>query len=511
MIDLYNADEAAFRIEDGGFAIKSGEGYSINAAGNTTYRRIAITQGGGIKADSDNAVEFCIGAGSKEKLHSDWMKKRGLLEFSEFPSGRELNDASEALLGYGIFPDTVSAITNKQAYGAAIDKLAKEHSSELNSMGITGTEIVVPEIPVNDEEAVHLAANELELSYNGDLLASDLELPDTFLYDTVISWSSSDETVLSNTGILTRNNINNNSATVKLTAHIKKNDFSADKEFEIPLKPKEDMSWRAKVSFSDCKFAIIPQKGDFEMKCTVLTNKDNINALVGLTEGALGVSAMSQLAVIVRFNPDGYIDAYNRTAYTADASMPYSGGKTYSIRVSVRQQSQDFDAYVTDDSGKEVQIAKNYGFRLSAPSPGLIDTVYIPAAIEDNCFTMTGNSLAEYQKEPKLNISGTNAVHGISYGKYITGDVYLPPVSDNSKLSWITGRDGMINEYNILSAAGGAGKTMLYSVESETNDIASVTDIAKIIGFANKESEENESISAANAAQLLMGLYYFYK
>ena len=499
-ITLHSDAVSAFSIKNGLFEIKSGQGYSVNKNRNV----ITVTRGGNILANADGELEFCIGADSKNEISDMWLKDNGISYISELPTGKELNVFTQRIFGEDIFPDLDLPLKNEDAYGAVVEKLAKEQELKLKAMGVWGTEITVPALPENDEEAVKIAAGELEVKYDGEMLASDVELLKEFIYDTKINWTSSNEAVLSNEGVLDRNRIDGE--TVTLTAHISKNAAKAEKEFVIPLKPKEEMKWRTKVAFNDCKFSIIPQKENFEMNFTVIPDKEKVNALVGITEGALGVSAMSQLAVIVRFNPDGYIDAYNKTAYTAENSIPYFGGKKYFFKIVVRPQTQEFDAYVTDESGVETVIAKNYEFRQSAPSPGVFDTVYIPAAIEDNCFSMLDNSLAQYAKDSKPEFYEKTSELGLKYGRFAAGKIYLPPVNDNKKQSWITQKKGMINEFNILSGGGDSGTTMLYCVED--SEVKSITDIAKYLKLtdgANKEAY----ITGREAALLLRRINYY--
>lgn len=506
-IALYGADAASFRIESGEFEITGETGYTVTSLGT----KIMITKGGNVKATPEHTLEFTIGADSKEEVARVWLKQQDVSLTDGTPSGQVLNRAAQKILGMDLFPNTSQPICNSEAYGAVLKKLAVDYPEKLRRFGVEGMEIAVPAIPKNDEDAVKLAAQELQIAYDGDMLSSDVELVREFLYDTRISWSSSNEKVLSDTGVLSRSYINNDDTTVTLTATIRKNSAETTKEFVIPLKPKEKINWRTKVAFNDCKFSIIPQTEQFEICFTVVPDKEKVNALVGLTEGALGVSAMSQLAVIVRFNPDGYIDAYNKTTYAAESAVPYSGNKAYSFRLEVRPETQDFDVYVTPEGEEEKTLGIHYGFRLSAPSPGVIDTMYLPAAIEDNCFSLIDNSLAAYQKQPKTEQSQFGARFGLSYGRFVIGKVYLPPVSDDKKLSWVTDPPGRINDFNLLSEEQNSGTAMLYRVESNAEGIHSVTDIAKIIGIADREWNETEYLTAEQAVRLLRGICYFYE
>src|SRR5581483_824459 len=54
------------------------------------------------------------------------------------------------------------------------------------------------------------------------------------------------------------------------------------------------------------------------------------NSLVGLSQGA--VSAYTGIAVGIRFNPSGDIDARNGGAYAALSTIPYAANTTYHFR-----------------------------------------------------------------------------------------------------------------------------------------------------------------------------------
>ena len=70
----------------------------------------------------------------------------------------------------------------------------------------------------------------------------------------------------------------------------------------------------------------------------------------------------------MRFNPSGFIDAYNGTGYSALTSIPYAGGTRYSFWFQLNIPAQTYNVYVTPEGGQMVQIGSNYAFRSSAPS-----------------------------------------------------------------------------------------------------------------------------------------------
>jgi hypothetical protein len=96
-----------------------------------------------------------------------------------------------------------------------------------------------------------------------------------------------------------------------------------------------------------------------------------LNTVVGLSDGPQ--SAYASLAAIVRFNPSGFIDAYNGTGYSALTSIPYTGGTKYSFWFQLNIPAQTYNVYITPEGGSQVEIGANYAFRSSAPTLSSVD------------------------------------------------------------------------------------------------------------------------------------------
>jgi hypothetical protein len=107
------------------------------------------------------------------------------------------------------------------------------------------------------------------------------------------------------------------------------------------------------------------QTGSPTVKFNATPSGNNINAVMGLSNGAQSI--YTSLAAIVRFNPSGFIDAYNGTGYSALTSVPYTGGTRYSFWFQLNIPAQTYNVYVTPEGGQQVQIGSNFAFRLSAP------------------------------------------------------------------------------------------------------------------------------------------------
>ena len=124
------------------------------------------------------------------------------------------------------------------------------------------------------------------------------------------------------------------------------------------------------------------QTGSPTVKFNATPSGNDINAVVGLTDGAQ--SAYTSLAAIVRFNPSGFIDAYNGTGYSALTSIPYTGGTKYSFWFQLNIPAQTYNVYVTPEGGAQVQIGANYAFRVSAPTLNNV-TYYAQAGSTQVC------------------------------------------------------------------------------------------------------------------------------
>ncbi|HXT02509.1 MAG TPA: fibronectin type III domain-containing protein [Elusimicrobiota bacterium] len=86
------------------------------------------------------------------------------------------------------------------------------------------------------------------------------------------------------------------------------------------------------------------------------------------TDGVGGLSngpatTFTSLAVAVRFNNTGKIDARNGGAYAAAASIPYAANATYHFRLVINLTAHTYSAYVKQGANAEVLIGSNYAFR----------------------------------------------------------------------------------------------------------------------------------------------------
>ena len=82
----------------------------------------------------------------------------------------------------------------------------------------------------------------------------------------------------------------------------------------------------------------------------------------------------ASLAVIVRFNSSGFLDARNGSSYAAATSIPYTSGQKYHVRLSVNVPTHTYSAYVTPPGGSEEPLATNFAFRTDQSSVASLNT-----------------------------------------------------------------------------------------------------------------------------------------
>ena len=107
--------------------------------------------------------------------------------------------------------------------------------------------------------------------------------------------------------------------------------------------------------------AFTSQNGSFTATFDATPNGTGLDAATGLSQGA--AAAYTDLAVIVRFNTGGTIDARNGGAYAATNSIAYTAGTSYHFRVVVDVSSHTYSVYVTPAGGAEQTIGTGFAFR----------------------------------------------------------------------------------------------------------------------------------------------------
>ncbi|MEP2026208.1 MAG: hypothetical protein ABJH98_17190 [Reichenbachiella sp.] len=104
------------------------------------------------------------------------------------------------------------------------------------------------------------------------------------------------------------------------------------------------------------------QTGTLTYEFDMIPSKDNIDAVVGLTNVS-AVTDYSALSAIVRFDRTGIIDSYNDGFYDHDAEVQYTAGAQYHVRMEVDIFQKLYSVFVTDPNLNEFKVAEDYVFR----------------------------------------------------------------------------------------------------------------------------------------------------
>jgi hypothetical protein len=100
-----------------------------------------------------------------------------------------------------------------------------------------------------------------------------------------------------------------------------------------------------------------------------------VDMVVGLGHGP--VAGFTDLAAIVRFNPDGLVDARNAGAYQAASAFRFDYDHLYAVRFVVDLATHHYNAYIRtyDTPGPGDLIANHYAFRTEQSATSQLDSL----------------------------------------------------------------------------------------------------------------------------------------
>ena len=516
VIDVFGSGLVKMHVENGKFNLNIGESYAIQKSKIDGGVRVVITKGGNqtcIGGKLSFQAALSDGYTENDNIQVSYALKNGFL--NRFMTGNVLyNDfitAVENVSGKSIENNSSDAfITNEEASEVLINLICEKYPEFASEKGITRTEFtMIPDVNSNDD-AVKYAARALEVSYSGDKLSSDVDLPTESLYNTKVEWTSDKPDILGNDGILKRYNIGDEDTNVILTASVKKGGKVFQKQFDIPIAPVNRDVLNSSTEFKDSCMDIIPQTDEFELEHDVEVEKDNIDVVIGIAYKDNSPSQMADFPIIVRFPQAGIIDAYDGLGYRYENSVAYQKGKKYKIRFVVRPETSDYDAYVTPEGENEVLIAKNCKFRVSAPLSSEYNAIYTVDSWESGGINVLSNSVRDFAKSQKIN----NALYGDSeyaFGKYLTNNLKLNSADNDSKISWLSVPNGIIDDNLFIRRKNEFSRCVLFSVRDNDKRIQSFNDLAINLGFVSDECKSDELLNSDGFAGMLSGLDWIKK
>ncbi|KFL17042.1 arabinanase [Geobacillus stearothermophilus] len=156
-----------------------------------------------------------------------------------------------------------------------------------------------------DEEIVEDVASDLDLG-DTDHVVSNLHLPTEGTRHTVISWTTSDAKVVSETGVVHRPEVGSAPVTATLTATITKGDATATKVFHITVLPYEEAKLTAHYSFDNNDLS--DSTGNFGPGTITGNRIDNEGGTIAYADGKIGKAAVLNGQSGIRL-PDGLVSS----------------------------------------------------------------------------------------------------------------------------------------------------------------------------------------------------------
>lgn len=123
--------------------------------------------------------------------------------------------------------------------------------------------------------------------------------------------------------------------------------------------------------------AIPTQSGAFTCSFDVVPSAAGIDAVTGISSAA--ALSYPELAVIVRFAPNGVIDARDGSGYRADSVLQYVPNTRYRVVVTADVPTHRYTVTITPNGQAPVVIATNYAFRTEQSSIGLLGNLAFTA------------------------------------------------------------------------------------------------------------------------------------
>ncbi len=139
-----------------------------------------------------------------------------------------------------------------------------------------------------------------------------------------------------------------------------------------PARTKAPVNGCVVSSGSWTNVAVQQQTGSFRVTYTASASVPNVDAVTGLSSGA--ASDFSTLAAVIRFNPNGNLDATNGSAYSAASVIPYSARVSYHFIMDVHVYNHTYDAYVMI-AKVQTTIGTNLAFRDAQSTIAMLNNV----------------------------------------------------------------------------------------------------------------------------------------
>lgn len=488
--------EITLNIEDGRFPIKDGNGYTIKIQPEGSAVTLVVTPGGTEKTENGVLSVKFNGMGQRiETVGTKLFATYGIKEYEPNAplSGEVLSALIEKSFGHKVSFSKEQPTWNSFA-NEVIGAAAASESDLFDEYGFYTLVDGCYDVPVTDEEAVRMAADALEVIFEGEGLSSDVYLAKKGLYQTDITWKSEREDILNTDGILTRRYIDCENIT--LTAIVTRGKAIFNKDFVIPLEKPVVVPMISSQAFGDdTRTVLIEHTGTCEFTFDAQVTVDNTDTIIYLSSSKTPVTALPEEPYLVRFSPNGVVDTRDGASFYAANEVPYKKGDIFHFRMVVRLDEQTYDAYVTPDGGEEIILGLGMQPRLTAKPIHRIDQISLWGS-KTTAISVYNISNIDYAKSKAVNVMIRDDA-GNLYDPYDSLDDYvLPDISENGNIiNWLT--------INSTIRRNGRSVRVRLGVESKGTKSLNLADVLHEFRMLDKNIQGNEYVTPASLTRLL--------
>lgn len=469
-----NSGTAELEIHNGDFAVTDGEKYYVSiTGGNEKEIAIKADKNGNYVAENGKltiALTFTDLNFSFEDIQNHWAKNdiealtemglikgvganmfapNGTITKHDFilmamrVMGYENNEeimAKAVELGMADENENLDVAVKRDEMADICMKVL-EASRDMSQMPVESVKYDICGEIADDAEAVKADLDSITLDDYAPT-KENLSLPVEGMYGSTISWASSDEAIISATGVINRPEIGKGT-TVTLTATATRNGASEKKEFALEVPDKSNISIIATHPIASSLIQAQSAGAEFDFTFDAVPHGKGVDCVFSLADSSGTYAAFTDIPMLIRFNTGGKIDAYNKNVYAAVENIEYIPNETYKFRVTGKCGTKLYSVTVTAPDGKEYVIADNYEFRASAQNASKID--YISVDEPDGLAEIVRHDLAI--DEPLQGGGSKNAEEYFGVSKqdvevpskeYISGNPEI--VDDNGKIINIPSR-----------------------------------------------------------------------
>src|SRR6059058_4738130 len=217
------------------------------------------------------------------------------------------------------------------------------------------------------------------------------------------------------------------------------------------------------------------QNGSFTAQFDATPNAAPMDGVMGLSAGA--TTLYEALAVTVRFNPAGQIDARSGAVYTAANAIPYAAGTSYRFRLVVDIPSHTFAAYVTPAGSAELTIGTGFAFRTDQPPVSALDNwaLHTESGTHTLCnFTISSST----PPAPVASVTVTPASATVQAGQAVQLTATLKDANGNllsgRSVTWSSSNTAVatVNNSGLVSGAAAGSATITATSEGQSGTAA---------------------------------------